>query len=275
MAGEVVYFGWDPAEYQDFIRRYAAEVKRAYRFVGLKEDFWKSANAIKSAGLVLIWNGRQHHSPLAADVCRRMGIPHAFIEWGFMPQAETFFIDPRGLCNDSILMGDLGWVGADAVNAVAAQRAALQKRHPVKPRGYVLVPLQIENDTSILYTTRYRTMDEFIDDIALMYPGQEVVIRPHPKSTAVRTPRHQLHRIESGGTFMEWAAGASAVVGLTSTSLIESAMLGVPTFALGDCPMRHHSRRQMDRLLAGYWTLRVPRSGSPASILDRFGVRPL
>lgn len=269
----IVHFGYNGADSQEFIRRYAKDEGKPYRFVGIHDDFWKSADIVKRASLVFIWNGRQHSSPLAAELCRSRGIPHCFFEWGMMPQSSTFFVDPRGLHDRSVLMDSLAWVSESDIKTMLEVRSSLQAEHPLKPNGSVLVPLQIENDTSILYTTPYTTMADFIDDIGRMFPNQDIVIRPHPKSKAVRKSRNPRHTIERAGDFLPAAARASAVVGLTSTTLTEAAILGVPTFALGDCPMRRH--RSSDRLLAGYWALRVPRSGSPREVLERFNVRPL
>lgn len=265
----ICYVGWNGTEYQDFIRRYCDSVGQPYKFVGIKDNFWTSASVLKKCRFAFIWNGRQHNAPLAGELCRRRGIPHCYIEWGWLPQSETLTVDPRGMCDQSVLMEDLSWVSQKDVDVILTERQKLQQQYPLKPGGHVLVPLQIENDTSVLYTCNYATMDEFVDDVRAMYPSQKVVFRPHPKSTRRRPD------MDSNGTWLEAAAGASAVVGLTSTCLLESALLGVPTFALGDCPLRHHSRSNVDRLLAGYWALRVRRDGSPQQILERFGLRPL
>lgn len=266
----ITYFGWNPKQYQDFIIRYAQSVQQPYKFIGIKDDFFgKSAGLLKRSSFCFIWNGRQHSSPLAGELCRRHGIPHCYIEWGWMPQGDTMLVDPGGLCERSVLMKDLSWVSQKDIDVLLTERASLQQRYSPRGEGHVLVPLQIENDTSILYTTHHRNMDAFMATIRAMYPQQRVLFRPHPKSSRKRTGDD----IDTSASWLEAAAKASAVVGLTSTCLLESALLGVPTFALADCPMRQHGNT--DRLLAGYWALRVPRSGSPAGVLERFGLKPL
>jgi hypothetical protein len=65
-------------------------------------------------------------------------------------------------------------------------------------------------------------------------------------------------------------------VGITSTTLFEAAILGVPVVALGDHPLRLRRPDEVDRVLAGALALRVNRSdGDLGAVLDRFNVRPL
>jgi hypothetical protein len=269
----IIYYGPHNGENCAFVERYATEIGQPFKYVSYVDDFFKvGATHIKKASMVFIWNGKQRQGPLAAELCRRHGIPHAYYEWGFLPQKETYWVFPG---DRDLLLQDLSWVCQEDVDVFLTQKLTLQQACPLSPQGHVLVPLQIENDTSILYTTPYAGMDEFVADIAAMYPEQRVVIRPHPKSGATRIVRNSNHLVDGSGTWFEACSKASAVVGLTSTSLVESALLGVPTFALGDCPLRYHGRRHLDRLLAAYLALRVPRSGSPKAVLERFGLRPI
>jgi hypothetical protein len=61
------------------------------------------------------------------------------------------------------------------------------------------------------------------------------------------------------------------VVGITSTCLLEAAVLGVPVEAWGDHPLKTHPPHMHDRVAAGALALSVPRGGDIKPILDRFG----
>ena len=45
----------------------------------------------------------------------------------------------------------------------------------IDPQGYVLVPLQIENDTQILQHSHYNNMEEFVEYVEHMYPKNKIL----------------------------------------------------------------------------------------------------
>lgn len=247
-----------------------------YQFVGIRSEWWTDANAVKNAAFVFVWNGLQYHAPLAVELCRRQGIPFVVYEQGFLPQDGTFMFDPAGFNARSSLNGSLSWVTDDHLDDLADERERLQQAYPLNPQGHVLAVLQIHNDTQVLYNTPYTTMDDFIEDLAALYPSQSVVIRPHPKSNAHRIERGRHQRIVAGGDFLAAAAEASVVVGLTSTCLIEAAILGVPVVALGDHPMRLRARRDHDRLAAAFLARRLCRTCREVpDLVASMGLAPL
>jgi hypothetical protein len=275
----IVHFGAGAGEssnqYADFVRRTIEVYGPGYSYqgFGLDCDFRAASDVIKRAAMVLIWNGLQGKSPLAARLCQSRGIPHAFFEWGMLPQGETFFVDPSGFCGDSILNGALHWVSDLDRAHLANKRAALQAQYPRQDEGFVLVPLQVEADTQVLFHTPYNTMEELIEHVEAMYPNQRIVVRPHPSGGKKR--RSQRAEIIYEGQWLDWARRASVVVGLTSTCLFEAGVLGVPVVALGDHPLRSHSARERDDLLAGALALSVSRSAEMSGVLARFGIKPL
>jgi hypothetical protein len=270
----IVHFGFNNEPESNLIRRYAEQHGYQYRWEGLKNDLFHTASVIKFASMAVIWNGLQHGTPLATRMCRRRGIPVCYVEWGLLPQQDTFSIDPTGFCGDSILARDVSWVTEADMARLHQVRAGLQERYPLQRSAHVLAVLQIENDTQTLYFSPYRNMEEFVADIEAMYPTEEIIARPHPKSTAKRTFARA--KVDAGGDFLEAACKAGVVVGITSTCLYEAAILGVPVVALGDHPLRLQPRHQHERVLAGALALRVNRAtGEMGPILDRFGIRPL
>jgi hypothetical protein len=270
----IVHFGFNNQPETELIRRYAEQRGYDYRWEGLKNDLFQTASVIKFASMAVIWNGLQYGTPLATRLCQRRGIPVCYVEWGLLPQSETFMVDPSGFCGDSILARDVSWVTEADMERLHQVRAELQQRYPLRRGDHVLTVLQIENDTQILYFSPYRNMEEFVADVEAMYPTEKIIARPHPKSTAKRSFARAA--VEGGGDFLEAARQAGVVVGITSTCLYEAAILGVPVVALGDHPLRVQPKHMHERVLAGALALRVDRNtGDLGLILDRFAIRPL
>lgn len=239
--------------------------------IGCQGNFWRDADKIKTADLLIVWNARHYAGQHAVEIAKRKGIPFVVVENGLIDQASTLFWDRGGLCGDSELNGTLDWVTDYHFDCLYEKRAELQEEYPLEPSGDVVVPLQIHNDTQVLYHTPYRTMDEFMADLAVMYPMQNVVIRPHPKSSAKRKPAGRRQRIEEGGEWLEAARRASVVVGLTSTCLYDAAILGVPVVALGDHPLRTHRRDMHDKVCAAALAHTTPRDLDIKAWLEEMG----
>lgn len=230
--------------------------RRGWKFdrIAFDGDLWVDFDRLRNAAaFVAIWNGQQRNDSNIAAFCRRMAIPHVFVEQGFITQSDTLLFDSRGFNVESSLNDSIAWVGPEELARLHRERQRLQTVHPLKPEGHVLVPLQVQNDTQITYSSPFLTMDEFIASIATMYPAGKVIVREHPQSTSRRSsPARNVFIIRPEGPFLEEAAKASVVVGLNSTCLIEAGILGVPVVALADCPLRRHAPRDHDRVLAAY-----------------------
>src|SRR5690606_11219223 len=182
MAGTVVHYGFSNPQYHGLVERYATARGLGCRHVHITTSMFQAASVLKHAALVVIWNGMQAQGPQAARLCRRRGIPHVFFEWGMLPQSETFLVDPSGFCGDSVLCRDLGWVTDADMDRMLERRDELRERYPRTDEGFVLVPLQILNDTQVLYHTDLKDMTELVRRVAELYPDREIVVRPHPKS---------------------------------------------------------------------------------------------
>ena len=140
--------------------------------------------------------------------------------------------------------------------------------------GYILVPMQIENDTQVLHNSHYNNMYEFVSHVETMYPNNKIIVKSHPNSPAKRT----FNRAESTDEtdFLKLASQASVVVSISSTTLYEAGVLGVPVVALGDHPIRLNKKDKLDKVLAGAMALNIDRAnGSIKSVLDRFSLRPI
>lgn len=212
---------------------------------------------LHKAAFVLIWNGMHDLTPLVVEYCRAQGVPHAFFEYGMLPQHETFFVDPDGFCGRSRLCRDLGWVTQDDLDRLTRRREKLRLVHPESDNGDILVPMQIFMDTQIVFNTPYRKMGDFIDHLLAIFPRDQLLIRPHPKGQ-VDYSKYPV-RVDTRRAFLEACSKSHCVVGLTSTCLMEAAVYGKPVMALGDCALRAHAVHEHDRVAAGALALTVSR----------------
>src|SRR5690606_3371529 len=95
-----------------------------------------------------------------------------------------------------------------------------------------------------------------VQHVADAYPDREIRVVKHPVNLNQRIGEGRWKVIP--GRTLDAAQDAGLVVGLNSTSLLETAMLGVPTIALGRCPLSHH-QDEVERLLAACVARQIPR----------------
>lgn len=271
--GHICHVGHDRGGETGPIQKYAERFGLGYRYVPIRSDMFQAAEAVKTAKMVVIWNGNRFSAPLVEKICLQRRIPHIFMEWGMLPQSDTFFIDPRGFCGDSVLDKDLSWVNEDDLALLHAERKRLQSEYTLRDEGFILVPLQIHNDSQVLYHTPWNTMEEMVEYIEYLFPNRRIVARPHPKGGKNR--KFSKAECIYEGTFFDWAQKASLIVGATSTCLYEAGIMGKPVLAIGNHPLRGRRSDEIDRILAGALALRIKReSGDFYDILERFRVRP-
>lgn len=243
--------------------------------------FVQAASIAKYANLITLWNGSLCCGPLFTRLCKEKRIPHCYLEWGMLPQRTHVFVDPLGFAGDSIMNYDLSWVNREDFDNLYAKRQELQSWYPLSDEGYVLVPLQKENDTQVLYHTPYLNMNEFIEDVIKMYPHNKIIIKPHPKDeNIIEFSKYWIQdkRVGIAGAhtdFLTWACKAKLVVGLTSTTLYEAGVLGKPVISLAKHPMSLYSPHDKEKVLAAAVALNIDSiTGDIKPILNRFGIYP-
>lgn len=249
--------------------------------------FWEFVDHAKYSNFIVIWNGKQCYGPLITDLCKQKGIPRCYIEWGLLPQSENFLIDPFGFCGDSILCSDLSWIDNRDIDLMHSIRQGLQQQYTMADDDYVLIPLQIENDSQVLYYSQYANMYDFVYDVINRYPNsKKFVIKIHPKNNITKYLKSwnssytdkiksaKVTIIDTDIPFLQLACRASKIVGLTSTCLYEAAILGKSVESLGVHPL-NTEYNNIDRILSGILALNINRkTGNLKSILDRFDIKP-
>ena len=211
---------------------------------------------LRGVDRVFMWNGQNAHHQALRRACAEAGIPCTIVEVGYFPQREWFTLDPLGINATSALMTDpLDWIGTPQLDALAALRARyLKGRHWRGGGGYVLVPLQLAHDTNVRDHSDVCDMQDFITRCEARFAGERLLFKVHPLDTQ---RYHTSHELLSDGDFLDLAVEAERVVGINSTCLLESALLGAPTEALGDGFLRAHAH-QTERLLAALVDKQVP-----------------
>jgi len=259
----VCYYSYDRLWPVESLRRYFegrgdqwTEIKLWTRW----RSAWGAIEAIRNADHVFIWNGQDIGCQWIRRACEEEGKPWSVFEWGFFPQKEHFHIDPSGIIGDSSLCGSLDWVTDEMLSAYRAFRERFLAGRGLEWKGDrdgpVLVPLQIEHDSSIIFHSPIKRMAELVRHVADAYPDREIRVVKHPVNLNQRIGEGRWKVIP--GRTLDAAQDAGLVVGLNSTSLLETAMLGVPTIALGRCPLSHH-QDEVERLLAACVARQIPR----------------
>lgn len=208
---------------------------------------------------VFIWNGDREFDGVARALCEKHRIPHTFMESGFFPQRGYYTLDRKGVnANSELMTDDLSWVGeAQFAKLQALRERYLGSLHYEGGGGYVLAPLQIERDTSIVLHSPYKTMQSFIDHVQEQFPQRRIIFKTHPLDTNEHYKIKASNELVRKGSFMDLAVRADLIYGINSTTLLESALLGAPVTAIGNGVLKQHAH-QVEKLLAGLADAHVP-----------------
>jgi len=230
--------------------------------------FWTSMMAAYCPDLVVNLNGQNGVSATLGRIAAKHDIPTVFFENGLLP--DTLVLDPVGV-NYLSHVGGSGWQSAVAPSPTAAEKQLLQDRIEsitkggltMMPHGtqvgnrrlrqdlnisseshIVLVPLQVDLDTNILFHSPVvSTMREFVTQVVagLHQDGPDdcvLIIKEHPKRAPAGDPeiRHccservkYVHDIDVT-SLLEIA---DQVVCINTTVGLEAAIRGIPVVCLG------------------------------------------
>lgn len=199
---------------------------------------------------VFCWNGSSGGDLTTATIAHAYGAKMVYSEQGWFPQATTLYFDMAG-CNGKCGTKNRRYpaLSPDEMKRFLDRRRAYIEHigeavrfHPdvfeisqpnlSKP---VFVPLQDERDLNIVQDSPFKTMDEFVGFLARTWPDTRFVVRPHPKypnpalgnypNTVLDNPKRPM---------FESLAGCGMVVGINSTTLLESALLGYTVVSFGE-----------------------------------------
>lgn len=174
---------------------------------------------------IVIFNGFAKESS-GATAYLRAHYKTFFCERGWLPQIDNIYIDGMGLgARSSLALTDLSHTKA-APRKVQSTIEELYETH-YKTDGhpelgeYVLLPLQLDHDTSITLDSPYfKTMSSLMFFVGKIFPNERIIVTPHPRNADVAiAPGMEVH---PGLKTVNLAKTAKAVIGINSTSMIES-----------------------------------------------------
>jgi len=196
------------------------------------------------------------------DVCEEAGVEWSVFEVGWFPQKDYWHLDSEGTnANSSLMRDDLSWVGPPQYAKLKLLRKKYKKGFTRKPRGYVLVPLQVESDTNIRLHSPFKRMQDFVRHCEKKFAGKPVVFKIHPKDPKVRLTGSGRNYIAHRESFVTLAQEASLVYGINSTCLLEAALLGIPVEAVGEGLLKAHAGNK-EKLLAALADKQIPNGES-------------
>lgn len=212
-----------------------------WREFDLRDDGFGAALAEYRPHAVVQYGSETTDEP-RAELNRRYALapalaPTFFAENAWLPQSAYLYLDPQGLAEQSAyaaLTADELEEPADE-DAYAAALAAYRERTGAGDGGrredYVLLCLQIPDDTVVLRASPLHDMQALVDLAEARLHGARLVVRPHPLDPReYRTRRAALHR---DGTAGDWIRRARAVIACNSTTLLEAVAWDTPAVALG------------------------------------------
>jgi hypothetical protein len=160
-----------------------------------------------------------------------------FVERGWLPQAGSIYMDPRGLGGRSSLahmnLSDAKTLPRRVEQTINDLRDNFYNTEGHPELGeYILVPLQLEKDTSIILDSPYfKTMASLLFFVKKSFPGHKVIVTPHPLNRDIEVPDGFI--LEHEKKTKDLAKTAKAIIGINSTSMIEALIHYKPVGFLG------------------------------------------
>ena len=199
---------------------------------------------------VFCWNGSSAGDVTTATIAQAHGAKMVFSEQGWFPQKTTLYFDFAG-CNGKCGTRHKKLPPLKPEHHLAFIESRRQyieeigetKRFPtakftINPPDLskpVFVPLQDERDLNIIQDSPFKTMNDFVGHIAAKWPQHSFIVRPHPKYPTPALDAYPNVRMDNPKRPMfESLAACGVVVGINSTTLLESALLGYTVISFGE-----------------------------------------
>jgi len=198
---------------------------------------------------VLLWGGQKF--PFAILDTLGVSRRRSYIEYGFFPQSDFYYLDRNGVNNKRSLMSDdFSWLRDHHFDLLERTRRSFLSGFNRLSDRFIVVPLQVPSDSNVLFCSRFNAgMQQFIDYICDCYPEhEEIVFKAHPKDPYKATYKFHGRRV-SEEPFLNLLSHARLVHGITSSTLYEAALAGIPVIPEGESLLNQH-RSNTEGLLA-------------------------
>lgn len=216
-------------------------------------------DAVSECSHVFMWGGEDICCQSLKEVCNEMGIPWSVLEVGWFPQSSFWTLDEEGInARSSLMHDDLSWVTDEHLqNMQQFREQYIGNNKWVGGGGYILVPLQLDEDSNIVLHSPFKSMQEFVNHCEWKFRDQRLVFKMHPKFRGKLNGSGKSFVVNDGSSFLDAAKHASLVYGINSTCLLEAALAGCPVEAIGDGFLKAHAH-QKDKLLAALVDRQIP-----------------
>lgn len=185
---------------------------------------------------VVMFNGYHPHRYAVTQHIRRRW-KTLYMEHGWLPQRDFFYIDTEATGGRSAIAA--APLTRGPAERIAETMAMLKKVYAYRPlphgfpKDYILVPLQLGEDTSIVLDSPYfKTMSTLMGFVRQNFPDIKVVVKKHPFDKIDHNSCGTI-QADPAMRFNDLVQNARAVVGINSTTLIEALVHGKPVATLG------------------------------------------
>jgi hypothetical protein len=199
---------------------------------------------------VFCWNGSSSGDLATTTIAHAYGAKMIYSEQGWFPQATTLYFDMSG-CNGRCGTKNRSYADLspdEYKRFIDRRKTYLQQIGQLGPYFHdnyevtppdlskpIFVPLQDERDLNIVQDSPFKTMDEFVGYLSLTYPDYQFVVRPHPKYPTPKLGQYANVQIDNPKQPMfESLSKCGMVIGINSTTLQESALLGFSVVSFGE-----------------------------------------
>lgn len=205
------------------------------------ESFLDTLLSSLNPALLFCWNFDAH----LKSACAKHEVAVLFNELGLLrpPNPMMYYSDPCGVNVSAGLScefeSDLAKLGdAEAgyrltmLDSVRENYRSSQERMP-----YLLVLLQVSDDSNVLLGSPFATMYDFIHCVSQATTGYEIpiLLKPHPLDELPLLP-NDIEVADKNASTTDLIANASAVFTINSSAGFEAALAGKPVYVLGKAP---------------------------------------
>lgn len=206
--------------------------------------------------LIFCWN----FDNILKRICESKKIPIVFNELGLLrePNPLVYYSDPQGVNTTASMRSqwlkyiDSTEMRADLPTAMSFRRNQVLVNYSLTDmrrneiighygdlRGFVLILLQVSDDSNILTGSSFSSMQAFVDLCsAAVASSVGVVVKPHPAETSTLRETNDGRYViaNPAHTTPELIAAANAVFTINSSAGFEAALAGKAVYVLGNAP---------------------------------------
>ncbi len=199
---------------------------------------------------VFCWNGSSPGDLITGTLAASANAKMVFSEQGWFPQSKTLYFDMTGTnarCStrhkvyapltdkerQKFLAMRREYLKAGGIqNLFDTERFAIAPPDLSKP---IFVPLQDERDLNIVQDAPFKKMDDFVRHLSEQFPDAQLRVRPHPKYPEPYLSDYPNVVLDSPKKPMfQSLSECGMVIGINSTTLLESALLGKTVVSYGE-----------------------------------------